>query len=63
MKNRVSYLEKEEQKVIKKISKTRTDAERHAHIKSEKVLRMQEKLALEKREAAQVRAKAEQAKS
>ena len=63
MKNRVSYLAKEEQKFINKISKTRNDAERHAHIKSEKVLQMQEKLAVEQREAAQVRAKAEQAKS
>ena len=49
--NRVNYLAKEEQKFLKKIEKTKIDAERRASIKEEKIKFLQEKLEHEKREA------------
>ena len=38
--SRVNYLAKEEQKFLKKIQKTRSNAERQAHVKEEKIAQL-----------------------
>lgn len=61
--SRVNYLAKEEQKFLKKIQKTRSNAERQAHVKEEKIAQLQERLEAEKKEARELRKKAEVGKS
>ena len=63
MVSRVNYLAKEEQKFLKKIQKTRSNAQRQAQIKDDKIAQLQERLETEKREAALLREKAEDGKS
>ena len=57
--SRVNYLAKEEQKFLKKIQKTRLNAQRQAQIKDSKINQLQERLNAERREAELLRSKAD----
>ena len=61
--NRVNYLAKEEQKFLKKIQKTRLEADKRALIKDQKIKFLQEKLDNEKREANLLKSRAERGRS
>ena len=52
MLDRVSHLEKEEQKFFRKVQKTRLDAENQAKLKEDKIAKLQSRLELQKQEAA-----------
>ena len=45
--NRVNYLQKEEQKVLKKILRARDDVEKQQKMKTEKINNLQERIGVE----------------